>query len=409
MRILFVNHHASAPKFGNPYRQYYLAKELAKQGYEVSILASSFSHVRQSQPTVEDSYQSEMIDGINYIWLKSPNYASSILSRLKNIFAFLFMYFKYRNKIINEVKPDVIYEATTHLLTFFISKRVSKKSSAKLFYEVRDLWPLSIIEIGGYSAKNPLVKFLAYTQKTAIEKSDLVISNLKYADKYFNEQAFNLKDFFYLPNGINPDDFNCEAEVDNSTIKELQAIREKCDFIIGYTGAIGKANSVDYLVESADYFDSNKVAIVIVGDGFNKANLVQKVQESGTSNVYFLDPVPKKYICNVLKFIDLGFVGGRSRNIHKYGVSPNKLYDYMYNYIPVLFALDTDDNIVKVAKCGITVDEFSPRGISKSINLFIELPQNKRGELAENGHSYIVENHDYARLSEALIKCFSMH
>lgn len=404
MRILFVNHHASAPKFGNPYRQYYLAKELVKQGHEVSILASSFSHVRQSQPMVEDGYQNEMIDGINYIWLKSPNYASSILSRLKNIFAFLFMYFKYRNKIINEVKPDVIYEATTHLLTFFISKSVAKKASAKLVFEVRDLWPLSIIEIGGYSAKNPLVKLLGYTQKTAIEKSDLVVSNLKYADKYFNEQVSNLKDFLYLPNGVNPDDFNCETEVDNSTIQQLNEIREKYDFIIGYTGAIGKANSVDFLVESAAYLDSDKVAIVIVGDGFNKANLVQKVQESGASNVYFLDPVPKKYICNILKFIDLGFVGGRSRYIHKYGVSPNKLYDYMYNRVPVLFALDTDDNIVSVADCGVTVDEFSPQGIFKSIDEFTKLPESKRLKLAGNGHDYILQHNLYSNLVKRLLK-----
>ncbi|MCT8593052.1 hypothetical protein KZ418_10450, partial [Glaesserella parasuis] len=62
-----------------------MSKEWLKSGHNVTILASSYSHVRNLQPDVTTVKTLENIDGINYIWYKTPTYSSNGFGRVKNI------------------------------------------------------------------------------------------------------------------------------------------------------------------------------------------------------------------------------------------------------------------------------------------------------------------------------------
>ena len=46
MNILIINHYAGSDVHGMEYRPYYVGAELVKAGHTVTIVASSFSHVR---------------------------------------------------------------------------------------------------------------------------------------------------------------------------------------------------------------------------------------------------------------------------------------------------------------------------------------------------------------------------
>ena len=75
MRILLINHYAGSPEHGMEYRPYYISREWVNMGYNVSIVAASFSHLRSTNPTVYQSFTCEVIDGIRYVWIKTPYYA----------------------------------------------------------------------------------------------------------------------------------------------------------------------------------------------------------------------------------------------------------------------------------------------------------------------------------------------
>ena len=85
MNILYLNHYAGTPALGMEYRPYYLAREWARLGHRVQMLAADFSHVRSRQPQAGD----ETIDGIAYRWYATPRYQGNGLGRVKNIWAFL--------------------------------------------------------------------------------------------------------------------------------------------------------------------------------------------------------------------------------------------------------------------------------------------------------------------------------
>ena len=146
MNIVLVNHYAGSPSWGMEFRPYYMATEWVKSGHKVTVIASSFSHLRYKQPICKDKIVSTDIDGIRYIFLKTKAYHKNGFGRVINIIQFLKkLYFNYKSIIIEE--PDVIIASSTYPFDVWICKKIAKKYSCKLIFEVHDLWPLSLKEI----------------------------------------------------------------------------------------------------------------------------------------------------------------------------------------------------------------------------------------------------------------------
>ena len=87
------------------YRPYYLAKEWVKQGHNVTIVGAAFSHLRLKNPVVDHDYFKEEVEGICYIWFKTPEYVGS-LARIKNILVFVRKLYKYSKQLVHDFKPD---------------------------------------------------------------------------------------------------------------------------------------------------------------------------------------------------------------------------------------------------------------------------------------------------------------
>mgnify|MGYP001232330633 FL=1 len=96
MNIWIFNHYATAPNHVGGTRHYDLARQLIKQGHEVTIFASSFNHLLRKEMISYngENFKEEYIDGVRYIWIKTPKYGGAIL-RVKNIISYTIKsYFK---------------------------------------------------------------------------------------------------------------------------------------------------------------------------------------------------------------------------------------------------------------------------------------------------------------------------
>lgn len=74
MNILLINHYAGSPEMGMEFRPYYFAREWVKMGHRVSIIAADYSHLRRKNPQVDKDFQHDIIDGIDYYWLRINEY-----------------------------------------------------------------------------------------------------------------------------------------------------------------------------------------------------------------------------------------------------------------------------------------------------------------------------------------------
>lgn len=394
--ITIINQYIGSPYHGMEYRHYYLAKNLIEQGYKVTLLSGSYSHLFSSPPQVDKSFTKEVIDGIEYIWVKVPKYKSSkSLGRIWNM-----LYFAWKLYFLKNIPPSHIIVSSPSLFPVRIGKKLAKKFHTQFLFEVRDIWPQTLVELSSVSPSHPLIKMMEFYEKFAYKNADKVISLLPRAKEHFEKQGMLQDKFVYLPNGI-------EIE-ENKNIPLSQEVKEKIPeekFIIGYSGTIGIANNLDYLLAAAEILKENsEIHFIILGNGGEKQRLQKRVKDNALTNVTFLEAIPKEEITGFLTLIDVAFISLLPENLFKFGVSPNKVFDYMYAKKPILWAIEAGNNIVEEAKCGLTVPLNDTVSLKNSILKLKDLKNEALKELGQNGYNFVHTHHSYKMLAAKLIK-----
>lgn len=398
--IWMINQYASTPDTGFIGRHYYLAEELSKLGYRVYVIAASYAHSQSNPVSVEGDYRIDKFnENFKFIWLKVPFYEKSTSKRrILNWFEFAYK-IKGLNKIIPD-RPDVILYSSLSLVGFLGAERLARKNKVPLFFEVRDIWPLSLVEIGGVSPSHPFVRFLQWVEDRAYRKSDKVISNLKNSVEHMVSRGLDPQKFHWIPNGVS----NSEVSQNQPLDSELRTQIPQGKFIIGYTGSIGIANCLQNLLDAAHSLKNEpNYFFVIVGKGEYKSVLQQRVLDEKLDNILILDPIPKTQIQSMLNLFNICYIGLKNDPLFKYGVSPNKLFDYFYAARPIIYAIDSGAyHPVIDAAAGYEIKPENSNELVKAIRHIASLSEEERYQMGQNGHKYVEEWHDYSSLAKKL-------
>lgn len=402
MNILLINHYAGSDYHGMEFRPYYMAREWKSMGHNVTILGADFSHLRKKNPVVQEDFQEEIIDGITYVWVKTPEYKGNGVGRIKNISTFMWKLRCNYKKIADKYKPDAVIASSTYPLDIYPAHRIAKRCNAKLCFEIHDLWPLSPMEIGGFSEKNPAIIVLQRAEDFAFKNSDVIVSILPDADKHIKERGFSTDKFVYVPNGIivNDEEKNPPME---KTIERLQELKEQGYFLVGYTGNHSPANVLDTLIDAGKNTTDEKVKYILIGNGNVKDELIEYAKSNNVTNVEFLDPILKDNMENALQLLDVCFISLKKQNLFNYGVSPNKLFDYMMAARPVIYAVEASNDPVKDCGCGITVPAEDPKAVAEAVIKIKNLTDEEKREMGQKGKEYVLENHMYHPLAEKFL------
>ena len=395
-RLIIINQYIGSPHHGMEYRHYYLAKNLIELGYKVTLISGSYSHLFSTPPSVDKSFKRENIDGIDYIWVKLPKYNSSkSVGRIWNM-----LYFAGKLNFLKEIEPAHILVSSPSLFPIKYGYKLAKKFNTKLLFEIRDIWPLTLIELSNLKPTHPLIKFMRGYEKFGYKKSDKVISLLPNAKEHFLKHGMEKEKFVYLPNGIELNS-SPKAQLPKEILEQIP----KDKFIIAYSGTVGIANNLDYLVEVANLLrDKSDIFFIILGQGGEKARLQTKVDGLKLKNFLFLDPVSKEQVGSFLELIDVAFISLLPEKIFRFGVSPNKVFDYMYAKKPIIWAIEAGNNLVQEANCGVSVPLDKTGELKDTIVRLQGLSSQMLKKLGENGYNFVIKNHSYHELSKRLIK-----
>lgn len=387
MNILLINHYAGSPDMGMEYRPYYMAREWIKLGHNVTIVAASFSHLRSKQPHITSSLQEEDIDGIRYIWLKTPSYSGNGLGRVRNMLCFIWKLYRYLPRITKNLRPKAVIASSTYPLDIFPAYRLAKRFDAKLIFEVHDLWPLSPMELGQMSPHHPFIWVMQRGEDFACKHADRIISILPLANRHLETRGMAFEKFVHVPNGINIDEWKnnaVELPPEHQTFfKEHQG-----SFFVGYAGSHGLANGLKYLVQAASMLKEKKIVIVLVGQGPEKVNLINQAKKLNVNNIFFLPPIPKANIPLWLKHMDCLFISLERCMLFKYGISPNKLIDYMMSGQPILNAIEAGN----------------PKAIAKGILKIYNMTAEERHDMGAKGKQYVLQRHTYPILATSFLQ-----
>jgi glycosyltransferase involved in cell wall biosynthesis len=407
-KILIINHYAGSPIHGMEYRPYYLAREWVKTGHEVRIVAAGFSHVRSKQPTAEGKpikFRSvESIDGIEYAWYPAPLYKGNGIGRILNIWAFLRQVWADARRLVTESRPDVVIASSTYPLDIWIARRLARLAKAKLVYEVHDLWPLSPIELGGMSPRHPFIQLCQWAENTAYRDADVVVSMLPKVHEHMAEHGLDLRKLHIIPNGISPDDWQGVGQVITGELAEyIKSSHAHGNLIVGYAGSHGLPNALDTLLDAAKLLMDKPIRFVLVGDGHEKVRLQRRVIDEKMTNVRMFDPIPKTQIPALLFELDITYIGWKRMPIYRFGISPNKLMDYMMAGCPILHSVEAGNDPVADACCGLTVPPESPELIADGLLKLTELSSAERVAMGLRGQTYVKANHTYSVLAQKFL------
>ncbi len=406
MRILLINHYAGSTTHGMEYRPYYLAREWVRLGHKVKIVASSQSHVRTLQPKLNKQYRlDEVIDGVHYTWLDTPAYTGNGIRRLYNIATFIRRLYQERFNIAEIFEPDIVISSSTYPMDIWPARRIAKLVNAKLLFEVHDLWPLSLIELGRMSKWHPFVLLIQLAEGYAYFHSDIVVSMLPKARKHMESRGMAPHKLHIIPNGVNLDDWiTPNHETLPSNIHEtLILTKNKGHKIIGYIGSHGIPNALDTLLDAAALMKNDPVLFVLVGNGHEKERLATRVKSEKLSNVKMFSPISKKLIPKFLSFIDIGYIGAPKSPLYRFGVSPNKIMDYMMAKVPIIYAIEAGNDYVAEASCGISIPAENCVSLVNGILQLLNISPSEIKKMGENGKKYVMSNLTYDVLAKKFI------
>ncbi len=399
--VWIINQYATTPETGLRGRHYIFAKELAKKGYKVYLIAGGYSHLMRTPPKLVDDITIEDYEGFHFVWNKLPVYAQAHnKQRVLNWFLF-WRKLRQLPKHISDA-PDVIYYSSLSLIGYLGAEYLAKHFKVRLVFEVRDIWPLTLTEIQKVSTKHPFVVFLQWIENRAYKKADAVISNLRNAVEHMVKHGLDKKKFTWIPNGVSLDDMP-DAESDLPLALKEQLPQDK--FVIGYTGTIGLANALDQLMGAAKNLrDNSRIHFLFVGNGPDKERLKNFVCEYQLSNITFIDAVPKAQVQVILKnYVDVCFIGWHDEPLYRFGIGANKLAEYLYSGKPVLHAYSGACDPVLEAQAGISVPAGDIDSLTKSILKFESMTDADLDLFGERGKRYAQEFLDYQRLTDKLI------
>ena len=404
MRILLINHYAGSEAYGMEYRPFYFAREWNRLGHDVAVVAASFSHLRIRTPGLNGRITRETVEGIPYLWLKTPSYKNNGTGRLMNMISFGAGLFFGSAKILREFKPDAVIASSPHPFIIYAAEKIAREAGAKLVFEVRDLWPLSLVELGRIGPSHPLTLILQKTEDYAYRISDKVVSLLPKAQNYMCSRGLAPDKFAYIPNGISLPEWGAVTDgLPPQFSESITAFKKEGRFIIGYTGYYGVANALYPLLEAASMLKNERVALVLVGKGPEEDGLRKRVEQLQLRNVTFLPSSPKAYVTKILECMDALYIGWMKNPIYRFGISPNKLMDYMMSARPIIHSVEAGNDPVAESFCGISVPPESSGAIAGGVKTLMGMTERERTLMGFRGRDYVVKHHDYQVLAGKFI------
>jgi glycosyltransferase involved in cell wall biosynthesis len=404
MNILLINHYAGTTKYGMEYRSHYLAREWARLGHCVTVVGASRSHLRIEQPRLTGSILEEEFEGVHYVWLKTPNYHGNGMGRVLNILAFVAQLWRYRGRLARRWRPQAVIAASTYRFEVYSARAIARKCRATLIYEVRDLWPLTQIEVGGMSPWHPFVMMLQRAENYAYRHADRVVSTLPGAEEHLRRHGLAADRFTYIPNGIDVQQWRSrQLPLPDEHARALEMLRCQGRFLVGYAGTHGCANSLDSLVDAAAILKEQPLAFVLVGQGLEKERLRAKAAQLGLDSVRFLPSVPKASIPALLACMDALYLGWPRRSIYRFGISPNKLLDYMMAGKPVVHGVEAANDPVADSGCGVSCAPDDPSALAGALLDLLGRSPEEREAMGRRGQQHVLEHYDYTVLARRFL------
>jgi len=377
-----------------------IAKRLVSLDYEVTIFASNFSNytLRNVRPLGLRLWRTECVDGVFLVWIRTPAYKSNGLDRVMNIVSFTLLV--TLAGIFRRNRPDVIVGVTTHPLAALAGWAIAKARRARFFFEVTVLWPETLIQFGRLQRDSAPARALRGVERFLYDRAERIIMLWRDTESYVRSTGADARKIVWIPHGVELDRYAAVRSYDGII---------RGPFRLMFFGGFNSANSIGTIMDAAAILLARKrtdIQIDLVGAGLEKRHWIEHVRRHRLTNVDFPAPTPKTDIAAALSKAD-GFVYGlRDIDLYKFGITLNKLFDYLAARRPIVFFGRTSYDPVALASAGYVVPPANPGALADAIERLANESPASRVAMGQRGFDFLLQHHLIPQLADKYDRLF---
>jgi glycosyltransferase involved in cell wall biosynthesis len=390
VHILYLSQYFT-PEMGAPAaRVHELSREWVALGAEVTVLTGFPNHPTGVIPPEYrgELFRREVVDGVNVV--RTPIYASAnsgVVRRALNYVSYAASAAAFGPVLTR--RPDVVIATSPQFLTAVSGFWISQLRRVPFVFEVRDIWPRSIVEVGALSANHPGVRALEQLELFLYARANrIVVVTDSFVDE-LTARGVPKEKLRVVKNGVDLELFQPRPR-DDALRAELGL--QSGDFMCLYVGTHGMAHGLETILEAAERLRSERgIRFVMVGEGADKAALVKRAQGRGLDNVTFIGQQPRQRIPRFLAASDLSLVLLKEKPLFK-TVLPSKIFEILGSGRAILLGVDGEARrLVEDAGAGLFVRPEDASGLAAQIVRLRREPQ-RCTAMGLSGRKYVEEH-----------------
>jgi glycosyltransferase involved in cell wall biosynthesis len=299
---------------------------------------------------------------------------------------------------LDKERPDVVSGVSVHPFAGFAGYVLARLKRARFLFEETDLWPQTLIDLGRLRADSTAARAMRWMERFLYKRAERIVMLWRHTDAYVESQGVSRKKILWLPHGVELDRYKDVAPYMGGTEKP---------FKIMYMGAFVGSMAIDNMLAAASLLKQRQrddIRFLLVGAGTYRDEIIRQAREARLDNVDFPPPVAKKDIASVMSKADAFIYGIRDLPLYKYGISLNKLTDYLAGGRPIVFFGNSTYDPVADVRAGFSVPPGNPAAIADAIERMVSLSPEERIEMGRRGREYLVKYHNIPTLADRLLQ-----
>lgn len=396
IRILYLSQYFP-PEMGAPSaRVYELSRHWVTHGAKVTVLTGFPNHPTGIIPKEYRGYRylEEEKDGIKVI--RTYIFAAPNQGFFKRILCFMSFMF---SSIIQGTRrvggQDLIIATSPQFFVGIAGYIISRLKKIPFVFEVRDLWPESIVQLGLIKNKM-LIRLLEWIEIKLYKKAVHVVGVADSTVKILTDRGIAKEKISIIKNGVDLNLFQANGQ--QQEYKKQENLQDK--FVVSYIGTHGLSHALDKVLETAKLMQEQKdVVFLLVGEGAEKKNLIELAKQMDLHNVLFYDQIEKNELPRFYEMSDVVLVTLKGLPLFK-KVIPSKIFEIMGMSRPILISVDGEArSLVEEAGAGLYAQPEKAQVMQEALLKLIS-SAHMRAEMGRNGRNYVEKNFDRNKLAD---------
>ncbi len=363
MHILFLTDNFPPETNAPASRTYEHAKCWVAAGHQVTVVTGvpNFPSGKIHAGYRNELWQRETVDGINlvHVW----TYITANEGFLKRTLDYVsFMVFAILASPFLP-RPDVIVATSPQFFTPCAAWVVSLLRWRPFVFELRDLWPDSIVAVGAMR-ETLMIRALRKLEYFLYRRAARIVTVTQSFKRVLTANGIDANKIVVVPNGVDLDTYLPGPKPDD--LARRLGVEGK--FVAAYVGTVGMAHGIGTLLEAARALRGRMdIAFVVVGTGAEEAALAEKSRCEGLTNVVFVGAVSKEVVREYWRLCDVAVVLLRDAPIFRH-VIPSKIFEAMGMERPIILGVKGEsEEILLESGAGITIPPEDVLALARSV------------------------------------------